>query len=504
MRIGADGRYRMEERLGAGAQGEAWRAHDLTIGRPVVVKRMRLPDGLSAARRANAVARAEREARAAGRLNHPGIVTVHDLLQGEDGLPWIVMEHVEGRTLEARFADGPLSPAEVAGIGARIADALAAAHAAGVVHRDIKPANILLSGDRTVVADFGIARVLDERTLTPEGMALGTPDYMAPEHINRGLTSPASDVWSLAATLFHAVEGRPPFRGSTIEELAAAIASGQAEPQVRAGELGPALIRIMRPEPSGRPTAAAVADLLRRVAGSTSDTSDTSGTSRTEVQRTRVYSADAEKIQSLLDQATRERDSGGVERAEDLYWNALDLAISLGSRRREGWAWDGLGSCRWRQGDPAMAVRFFTRALAIGEETGDTHLQAWSLSNFGVAGAGHDDAAAKVYFRRALAIAREHGHLGALGWTSHHLAALLRDDDAAAARELDREALRAGEDSGEPSLTGWSLIHLAESAEKASSPGEAAEFFRRALTIGRGMPDHWMTVRAEEGLARNA
>ncbi|MGI5170506.1 protein kinase domain-containing protein [Spirillospora sp. CA-253888] len=490
MRMGVDGRYRMEERLGAGAQGEAWRAHDLTLDRPVVIKRLRLPEGLSAEQQATMVARAGREARAAGRLSHPGIVTVHDLFPGDDGLPWIVMEYVNGTTLEARISEGPLSVGEAAAIGAHAAAALAAAHAAGIVHRDIKPANVLLSGDRTVIADFGIARVLDEGTLTPEGMVIGTPAYMAPEHITRGLTSPASDIWSLAATLHHAVEGQRPFRGDTTGALALAISSGQTGPRPRSGTLGPVLAQMMRTHPSARPTAAAAADLLRQIAN---------GASTTGSRPTRIDGASTAEVQSLLDRATRERDDGALDRAEDLYWAALDLAIVLGSRAQQGWAWDGLGSCRWRSKDPTMATRFFTRALAIGEEVGDTHLQAWSLSNVGVGFAGHDAQAAKSSFRRALALAREHDHLAALGWTSHELAALLRADDPDAARDLYRTALEAGDALGDLDLTGWSLIHLAESLEEGD--GEAAALFDRALAIGRDKPNRWMKERAEKGLA---
>ncbi len=204
-------RYRRERLLGKGGQGEAWLAYDMRLRRRVVLKQLKLPDGLTVQERERLIAWAEREARAAGRLNHPGIVTVHDQFPDENGLPWIVMEYVQGRSLRDVLQQGPLPVAEVARIGALIAQALAVAHEAGIVHRDIKPANVLLEGVRAVVADFGIASLLGEATLTPEGTAIGTPAFMAPEQIRQGETSPASDMWSLGATLYCAVEGRPPF-----------------------------------------------------------------------------------------------------------------------------------------------------------------------------------------------------------------------------------------------------------------------------------------------------
>ncbi|WP_119730170.1 WD40 repeat domain-containing serine/threonine protein kinase [Thermomonospora amylolytica] len=259
------GRYRLVALLGEGGMGSAWRARDERLRREVAVKQLKLPPGLSDEARARRVGWMEREARTAGMLRHRGIVTVHDQVTDEHGLPWIVMELVPGRSLDQVVKDGGRLPVEqVARIGAQVADALAVAHAAGIVHRDIKPANILLDGDQAVLTDFGIAALDGATTLTPAGALIGTPAYMAPEQVNGQEATPASDVWSLGATLYFAVEGRPAFTGPTTAALLMAVSGGRSAPMVHAGPLRPVLRDLMTKSPARRPTAAQTATMLLR------------------------------------------------------------------------------------------------------------------------------------------------------------------------------------------------------------------------------------------------
>ncbi|WP_435972134.1 serine/threonine-protein kinase [Streptomyces sp. Qhu_M48] len=214
---------------------------------------MRLPEYLGDAERKNWIARLDREARAAARLKHPGIITVHDRIAGPDGRPWIVMELVDGGSLaDLIAAQGALPPRQVADIGLQVVAALGAAHRMGITHRDIKPANILLEEGRVVLTDFGIAALEGDATLTATGMIMGTPAFMAPEQV-RGLPATAeSDLWSLGATLYAAVEGRAPFEGTAPSAVLVAVATEEPAPATRAGTLGPVLDGLLHKDPGAR------------------------------------------------------------------------------------------------------------------------------------------------------------------------------------------------------------------------------------------------------------
>jgi len=258
------GRYELLDRIGRGAMGTVWRARDQVLARDVAVKELRLPDLMPARDRAILRERTLREARVSAKLSHPCVVTVHDVIE-TDGTPWIVMELVTARSLERVVAeDGPLPPRRAAEAGMMLLGALASAHAAGIVHRDVKPGNVLLTPDgRTVLTDFGIAAVAGDPALTQTGMVVGTPGFCAPERIRGAPASPASDLWSLGATLYAAVEGRGPFdgHGSPMAVLTSIVHS-DPPPARLAGPLEAVIGALMSKDPAQRPDAARARELL--------------------------------------------------------------------------------------------------------------------------------------------------------------------------------------------------------------------------------------------------
>ncbi|PKK12540.1 serine/threonine-protein kinase [Thermomonospora sp. CIF 1] len=260
------GRYRLVEMLGRGGMGTVWRARDEMLDREVAVKEVLVQAGLSEEERRGVRERTLREARAAARLSHPGIVTVHDVVD-EDGRPWIVMELVRARSLaEILAAEGPLPPERVAGIGRQLVAALRAAHAVGILHRDIKPANVLVTDEgRAVLTDFGIARVEGDTALTRTGSLVGSPAYMPPERARGEPAIPASDLWSLGATLYAACEGRPPHDRPDVMAVLAAVMNEDPPPPRRAGPLTPVLSGLLVRDPVRRLTAAQAEEMLARV-----------------------------------------------------------------------------------------------------------------------------------------------------------------------------------------------------------------------------------------------
>ncbi|MEU4832784.1 protein kinase [Streptosporangium sp. NPDC023615] len=250
------GRYRLLERIGRGGMGTVWRARDEVLGRDVAVKEVIPSPDLTGPEREIFTVRTLREARAAGRVGHPGVATVYDVIE-EEGRPWIVMQLVDSRTLGAVVReDGPLPPMRVARIGLEVLNALVAAHHAGVLHRDVKPDNVLLARDgRAVLTDFGIAVLEGDSSITRTGSLIGTPAFIAPERAAGGPADFASDLWSLGVTLHVAVEGRSPFERAHPLATLSAVMHQEPEPLRLAGPLAPVIFGLLRKDPADRMTA---------------------------------------------------------------------------------------------------------------------------------------------------------------------------------------------------------------------------------------------------------
>jgi serine/threonine protein kinase len=259
-------RYALGERLGRGGMGTVWRAQDLMLDREVAVKELTV-DHLPEEDLAILQSRMKQEARAAARIKHAGVITIHDVLE-QDGRPWIVMELIDGRSLaDVVREDGPLSPRAAAEVGAQVLAALHRGHQLGVLHRDVKPANVLLEHGtgRAVLLDFGIAKFEGSSELTRPGDLVGSPDYLAPERARGERFGPASDLWGLGATLYAAVEGSSPFRRDNPLSTLAAVVDEPLPPPARAAALGPVLAALMAKDPTERPTADEATQMLRRV-----------------------------------------------------------------------------------------------------------------------------------------------------------------------------------------------------------------------------------------------
>ncbi|MDN3351101.1 protein kinase [Actinomadura sp. DC4] len=256
------GQYLLTEQVGRGGFAVVWRARDQRLHRDVAAKQLFLPPHYTAEQLHEHRARTLREARSAARLCHPCVVTVYDIVEHE-GVPWIIMEFVQGRTLSQIVrADGPLTPARTAEIGLSLLDALRAAHAAGVLHRDVKPSNVIVGEDRVVLGDFGIARIEGDDELTESGIVMGAPSYTAPERARGEPAVPESDLWSLGATLFYAVEGRRAYRGPNANATFHAILTKEPHPLCRAGALAPVIEGLLRKDVESRMSPEEAAALL--------------------------------------------------------------------------------------------------------------------------------------------------------------------------------------------------------------------------------------------------
>ena len=263
------GRYRLTAVTGKGGMGVVWQGRDELLGRDVAVKEMIWPPHLTEQEQQMACRRATREAQVAGRLSHRNIVRIYDIVE-EDGHPCIVMEFLPYKSLrDILNEEGRLAPARAAEIGLGVLGALSAAHAEGILHRDVKPANILVGPDgRVVLTDFGIARAADSPTLTADGTVLGSPSYIAPERARGGQSGAGApaDLWGLGASLYTAVEGRPPFERDGALATLTAVVADEPEQAPHAGPLEPVISGLLRKDPEQRLGAAEAERLLRLAA----------------------------------------------------------------------------------------------------------------------------------------------------------------------------------------------------------------------------------------------
>ncbi|MFF5155240.1 serine/threonine-protein kinase [Streptomyces sp. NPDC000348] len=261
------GRYRLGESIGSGGMGRVWRAHDEVLHRAVAIKELTAALYVSDSEQAMLLARTRAEARAAARINHSAVVTVHDVLE-HDGRPWIVMELVEGHSLADAVKERErVDPREATRIGLWVLRALRAAHTAGVLHRDVKPGNVLLARDgRVLLTDFGIAQIDGDTAITRTGEVVGSVDYLAPERVRGHDPGPSSDLWALGATLYTAVEGRSPFRRTSPLTTMQAVVEEEAEEPRHAGPLAPVISALLHKDPATRPDADRAEQMLAEAA----------------------------------------------------------------------------------------------------------------------------------------------------------------------------------------------------------------------------------------------
>jgi eukaryotic-like serine/threonine-protein kinase len=347
------GRYALTDVLGRGGMGTVWLATDQVLERKVALKEITFSVDISDEERQVLRERTMREARAAARLDHPHVTRVYDVVE-EGGKPWLVMEHVSARSLQEILEEqGPLAPDAVARIGLDVLAALDAAHRAGIVHRDVKPANVLVgSNGHACLTDFGIATTTGDSSLTSHGALIGSPSYMAPERVNGEEPRPEVDLWSLGATLYAAVEGRPPFaRGEAMATMMSVVSEHPA-PMVRAGALEPVLRGLLTKDPVTRTSADQARQQLSAVlagAPAAPPPPPAAPPGRSELPPENVERIDSDDLRALA--------SASKALLSSVARDARDQARQLADRRRERKADSGPASRPPAAAEPAEPAR---------------------------------------------------------------------------------------------------------------------------------------------------
>jgi serine/threonine protein kinase len=311
------GRYRLIAPIGSGGAGTVYRALDTLLEREVAVKKVQLIFAANEAPYAEIFQRTFREARAAARINHPGVAAVYDVVTDADR-PCIVMQLVEGRPLSELLAEhGPLPPYRVADIGRQVLAALTAGHAVGVLHRDLKPGNVLITPDwRAVLTDFGIASVAGDPSITRTGVVLGTPSYVAPERVKGEAATPAADLWSLGATLYAAIQGRGPYDDCD-GPLATLYAIITRDPPELPGDepLCQIITALLRRDPQRRPGPDEIAEVLDLAAADMPRPQRTRSARAADARRDALASA-VPATDPLPDESAQATQASGVRREE--------------------------------------------------------------------------------------------------------------------------------------------------------------------------------------------
>ncbi|MFI5909234.1 serine/threonine-protein kinase [Dactylosporangium sp. NPDC051541] len=259
------GRYRLRRKLGEGGMASVWEAHDEVLDRQVAVKLL-TPEHTADI---DAFERARNEARSGARFAHPNVVAVYDFgtsRRAGRGTAYLVMELVEGQSLDRVMLDGPLDWQVAGRVCAEVGAGLAAAHGHGVVHRDIKPANVVLTASGAKILDFGVAARIGQPDQLPDGTLMGTPAYLAPERLERGTAAPAADVYAVGVLLYQCLTGRLPWPANTDEQMLHAHRSMPPAPlPTIAGlpeEVAEMCTASLSKLPEARPTSVALALLL--------------------------------------------------------------------------------------------------------------------------------------------------------------------------------------------------------------------------------------------------